>query len=234
MTKPKGISILSGGLDCTVATSIYSNDYDLTAITFNYGQQSLDQEIKHAKLICEELNMEHVIIDLPWLKDISNSSLTNDEEIPEIEESDLDNYDVAIETAKSVWVPARNTVFCSIALAYAESIKADIIIVGWDYEEAITFPDNSKEYLNAFNETIKYGSFDNIEIKAPLIDMNKVDIVKKGVNVNSPMHLSYSCYMGTKEHCGTCESCKRRRRAFVQANIVDPTNYIKEGKYERN
>lgn len=111
MTKPKGISILSGGLDCTVATSIYSNDYDLTAITFNYGQQSLDQEIKHAKLICEELNMEHVIIDLPWLKDISNSSLTNDEEIPEIEESDLDNYDVAIETAKSVWVPARNTVF---------------------------------------------------------------------------------------------------------------------------
>lgn len=154
MTKPKGISILSGGLDCTVATSIYSNDYDLTAITFNYGQQSLDQEIKHAKLICKELNMKHVIIDLPWLKDISNSSLTNDEEIPEIEESDLDNYDVAIETAKSVWVPARNTVFCSIALAYAESIKADIIIVGWDYEEAITFPDNSKEYLNAFNFNI--------------------------------------------------------------------------------
>ena len=225
MTKSKGISVLSGGLDCTVATSIYARDYDLTAITFNYGQQSLSQEIKHAKLICEELNMKHVVIDLPWLKEISNSSLTSDEEIPEIEDSDLDNYDVALQTAKSVWVPARNTVFCSIALAYAESINAEIIIVGWDYEEAVTFPDNSKEYLDAFNETIKYGSFDDIEIKAPLIEMDKVDIVKKGEEINAPMHLSYSCYVGKEKHCGTCESCKRRKRAFAKADVVDCTNY---------
>ncbi|MBE6485395.1 MAG: 7-cyano-7-deazaguanine synthase QueC [Methanosphaera stadtmanae] len=227
MIKSKGISVLSGGLDCTVATSIYAKDYDLTAITFNYGQQSLTQEIKHAKLICEELNMKHVVIDLPWLNEISNSTLTNNEDIPVIEETDLDNYEVTIETAKSVWVPARNTVFCSIALAYAESIGAEIIIVGWDYEEARTFPDNSKEYLNAFNETIKYGSFDDIEIKAPLIDMNKEDIVKKGEEVNAPMHLSYSCYVGKDKHCGTCESCKRRKRAFVNANIVDSTEYIR-------
>lgn len=227
MSKPKGISVLSGGLDCTVATSIYAEDYDLTALTFNYRQQSLTQEIKHSRLICEKLNMKHVIIDLPWLKEISNSSLTSDEDIPQIEENELDNYDVAIESAKSVWVPARNTVFCSIALAYAESINGEIIIVGWDYEEAKTFPDNSKEYLNAFNETIKYGSFDDIEIKAPLIDMNKMDIVKKGMEVNAPMELSYSCYTGKEEHCGVCESCKRRKRAFMQANIEDCTNYLK-------
>lgn len=227
MTKPKGISVLSGGLDCTVATSIYAQDYDLTALTFNYGQQSLNQELKHSKMICEKLNMKHVVIDLPWLNEISNSSLTNDENIPEIDESELDNYDVAIESAKSVWVPARNTVFCSIALAYAESIGAEIIIVGWDYEEAITFPDNSKEYLNAFNETIKYGSFDDIEIRAPLIDMDKTEIVKTGSDVNAPMELSYSCYAGYDEHCGVCESCKRRKRAFVNADIEDFTNYLK-------
>lgn len=227
MTKTKGISVLSGGLDCTVATSIYAKDYDLTAITFNYGQQSLTQELKHAKLICEELGMKHIVIDLPWLNEISNSSLTSDKDIPEIEESDLDNYDIAIESAKSVWVPARNTVFCSIALAYAESIKAEIIIVGWDYEEAKTFPDNSKEYLDAFNETIKYGSFDNIEIKAPLIDMNKEEIVKKGKEVNAPMQLSYSCYVGKEKHCGSCESCKRRKRAFINADIVDNTDYLR-------
>ncbi len=226
MSKPKGISVLSGGLDCTVATSIYAKDYDLTAITFNYGQQSLEQEIEHAKLICEKLNMKHVIIDLPWLNKISNSSLTNDEDIPEIDESDLDDYNIAIESAKSVWVPARNTVFCSIALAYAESINAEIIIVGWDYEESITFPDNSKEYLNAFNETIKYGSFEDIEIKAPLIDMDKTEIVQKGEEVNAPMNLSYSCYNGKKEHCGRCESCKRRKRAFINANITDCTKYL--------
>ncbi|HIH35669.1 MAG TPA: 7-cyano-7-deazaguanine synthase QueC [Methanosphaera sp.] len=227
MSKPKGISVLSGGLDCTVATSIYAQEYDLTALTFNYGQRSFDQEVKHSKIICEKLGMKHVIIDLPWLKKISNSSLTTDNEIPQIEENELDNYDVAIKSAKSVWVPARNTVFCSIALAYAESIGAEIIIVGWDYEEAKTFPDNSKEYLNAFNETIKYGSFDNIEIKAPLIDMDKIGIVKKGKEVNAPMDLSYSCYSGTDKHCGVCESCKRRKRAFINANINDDTTYLK-------
>lgn len=227
MSKPKGISVLSGGLDCTVATSIYAEKYDLTAITFNYGQQSFDEELYHAKKICEKLGMKHEVIDLPWLKKISNSSLTNDEDIPEISDDDLDNYDVAINTAKSVWVPARNTVFCSIALAYAESIKAEIIIVGWDYEEAITFPDNSKEYLEAFNETIKYGSFDNIEIKAPLIDMNKKEIVEKGFEVNAPVELSYSCYTGEHVHCGCCESCKRRKRAFVEAGLEDPTDYLK-------
>ena len=138
----------------------------------------------------------------------------------------LDNYDKAIETAKSVWVPARNTVFCSIALAYAEVIKAKIIIVGWDYEEAVTFPDNSKEYLEAFNKTIEYGSFDDISIKAPLIDMNKTEIVRKGQEINAPMNLSYSCYTGNDSHCGVCESCKRRKRAFLQANIEDSTEYI--------
>lgn len=227
MIKPKGITVLSGGLDSTVATSIFVKDYDLTAITFNYGQQSLNQEIKHAKQICKKLNMKHVIIDLPWLKEISNSSLTTDEDIPKPSDNDLDNPDVAIETAKSVWVPARNTVFCSIALAFAESIHAEIIIVGWDYEEAVTFPDNSKEYLNAFNETIRYGSYDNIEIKAPLINMNKEDIVIKGDEVDAPMNLSYSCYVGSEKHCGICESCKRRRRAFTKAKIIDPTEYEK-------
>ena len=225
MKKSKGISVLSGGLDCTVATSVYAEDYDLTAITFNYGQRSLEKELEHAELICERLGMDYVVIDLPWLNDISNSSLTGNEDIPEINDGDLDNYDVAIETAKSVWVPARNTVFCSIALAFAESIGAEIIIVGWDYEEAMTFPDNSKEYLNAFNETIKHGSFDDIEIKAPLIDMTKKEIVLKGHEVNAPMDLSYSCYVGESKHCGLCESCKRRKRAFLSAGLNDPTDY---------
>lgn len=226
MSKPKAITVLSGGLDSTVATSVYASDYDLTAITFNYGQQSFKQELKHSKDICKELSINHIVIDLPWLKEISNSSLNTEDKIPQPSEDDLDNYDKAIETAKSVWVPARNTVFCSIALAYAEVIKAKIIIVGWDYEEAVTFPDNSKEYLEAFNKTIEYGSFDDISIKAPLIDMNKTEIVRKGQEVNAPMNLSYSCYTGNDSHCGVCESCKRRKRAFLQANIEDSTEYI--------
>ncbi|MDO5825093.1 MAG: 7-cyano-7-deazaguanine synthase QueC [Methanosphaera sp.] len=226
MSKAKAIAVLSGGLDCCVATSIYSDDYDITAITFNYNQKSLDEEIKAAKRICEKFNMKHVIIDLPWLAEISNSSLNSNEEVPEVSLEELDDEQKSLENAKRVWVPARNTVFCSIALSYAESINAQIIIVGWDYEEAVTFPDNSKEYLESFNKTIEYGSFEDIEIKAPLIDMTKKEIVKKGYEINAPMELSYSCYNGTHNHCGLCESCKRRKRAFEEAGLDDPTDYI--------
>ncbi len=226
MSKPRAITVLSGGLDSTVATSVYANDYDITALTFNYGQKSFYQEQKHAKLICEKLEINHVVINLGWLRDISNSSLTSDVDVPKPTDDDLDDFDKSLETAKSVWVPARNTVFCSIALAYAESMKADIIIVGWDYEEAVTFPDNSKEYLKAFNKTIEYGSFDDITIKAPLIDMNKEDIVRNGDKLDAPMDLSYSCYNNDDKHCGVCESCKRRRRAFITAGINDPTEYV--------
>jgi 7-cyano-7-deazaguanine synthase len=226
MSKKKAIAVLSGGLDCCVATSIYADEYDITAITFNYNQKSLDKELEAAKMICKKFNMKHVIIDLPWLDEISNSSLNSDEDIPEVSPEELDDDIQALKNAKSVWVPARNTVFCSIALSYAESIKAEIIIVGWDYEEAVTFPDNSKEYLESFNKTIHYGSFDDIEIKAPLIDMTKKEIVEKGKEIDAPMELSYSCYAGTDKHCGLCESCKRRKRAFRQAGLDDPTEYL--------
>jgi 7-cyano-7-deazaguanine synthase len=171
------------------------------------------------------MNWTHEVIDLPWLSKISTSSLNTSEEIPEVSLDDLDDPDKSSETASSVWVPARNTVFTSIALSYAESIGAEIIIVGWDAEEAATFPDNSKEYLEKFNELIGVGSPDNIKIEAPAIDLDKEEIVKLGVEVGAPMELSYSCYKGSDKHCGVCESCMRRKRAFKKLNIEDLSEY---------
>ncbi|WP_297826274.1 7-cyano-7-deazaguanine synthase QueC [uncultured Methanobrevibacter sp.] len=221
----KAISVLSGGLDCTVATSAYANDYDIHAITFNYGQKSFKQELKASKEICKKMNWTHEVIDLPWLSKISTSSLNTSEDIPEVKEDELDDLEKSKSSASSVWVPARNMVFTSIAASYAESIGAEIIIVGWDREEAATFPDNSKEFLNAFNELIEIGSPDNIKIEAPAIDLNKEEIVELGVKVGAPMELSYSCYAGREKHCGVCESCMRRKRAFKKLKINDPTEY---------
>ena len=215
----KAISVFSGGLDCTVATCVYDNDYEIHAITFNYGQKAFAQELKASKKICEEMGWTHEVIDLPWLSDISNSSLNTDEDIPEVSENDLDDIDKSSETASNVWVPARNTVFTSIALSYAESIGAEIIIVGWNNEEGLTFPDNSEEFLNEFNELIKVGSPDKIRIEAPAIDLNKEEIVELGIKVGAPMELSYSCYKGDDKPCGVCESCVRRKRAFKKLNI---------------
>ena len=131
----KALSVFSGGLDCTVATCVYNNDYEIHAITFNYGQKAFAQELKASRKICEEMGWTHEVIDLPWLSDISNSSLNTDDDIPEVSENDLDDIDKSSETASNVWVPARNTVFTSIALSYAESIGAEIIIVGWNNED---------------------------------------------------------------------------------------------------
>ena len=223
----KAIALLSGGLDCTVASSIYSKDYEIHAITFNYGQKSFKQELAASKLICEKMNFKHKVIDLNWLGEISSSSLNTDENIPEPEYDDLDNIEKSAETASSVWVPGRNTVFTSIALSFAESIGADIIIVGWDEEEARTFPDNSKEYLEKFNELFEVGSPFSIKIEAPLIDLDKNEIVELGARFNAPMELSYSCYKGDDKHCGVCESCMRRKRGFMKANVEDLTEYEK-------
>ena len=221
----KAISVLSGGLDCTVATSAYAEDYEIHAITFNYGQKAFERELKAAKEICAKMNWAHNVIDLPWLAGISTSSLNTSEDIPEVSFGDLDDLERSSETAESVWVPARNMVFTSIAASYAESLGAEIIIVGWDAEEAATFPDNSKEFLDAFNELISAGSPDEIRIEAPAIDLNKEEIVKLGVEVNAPMELSYSCYKGLDKHCGVCESCMRRKRAFMNMGIEDLTEY---------
>ena len=215
----KAISVLSGGLDCTVATSVFDEEYEIHAITFDYGQKAVKQEIDASKRICEKMGWMHEVIDLPWLSKISTSSLNTDADIPELGEEDLDDLDKSSETASSVWVPARNTVFTSIALSYAESIGAEIIIVGWNGEEGATFPDNSKQYMEKFNELIDVGSPDKIRIEAPAIDLNKEEIVELGIKVGAPMELSYSCYKGDDKPCGVCESCVRRKRAFKKLNI---------------
>ena len=215
----KAISVLSGGLDCTVATCVYDKTHEIHAITFDYGQKAFEQELKASKEICKKMGWSHEVIELDWLSKISTSSLNTTEEIPEVSIDDLDDLAKSSETASNVWVPARNTVFTSIALSYAESIGAEIIIVGWNGEEGATFPDNSKEYLEEFNELIDVGSPEKIRSEAPAIDLNKEEIVKLGVEIGAPMKLSYSCYKGETKPCGVCESCVRRNRAFEKLGI---------------
>ena len=223
--KKKAISVLSGGLDSTVATAKFRDDYLIHALTFNYGQRSADMEIKSANKVCREIGAEHTVIELPWLSEMGKSALTSNAEIPKPSIKDLDDKYISNETAKSVWVPGRNIIFTSIANSFAESSGAEIIIVGWDLEEAATFPDNTKEFLNAFNKVLEVGTFDNIKIEAPLIDMDKTDIVKFGNDIGAPLNLSYSCYKGLETHCGVCESCMRRIRAFNSAEVEDKTFY---------
>ncbi len=225
-TEPKAVSILSGGLDSTVATAYYIETYEIKAITFNYGQRSNKMEIESSKAICEELGIEHTIIELPWLKKLGKSALTSDIEVPQLKEDELDIGETCKETAGKVWVPGRNLVFTAIGASFAEAEEAEKIIVGWDLEEAATFPDNSREFMVAFNGLLEMGTLNNLQIEAPLIDMKKHEIVELGSEIKAPLNLTYSCYMGENNQCGVCESCMRRKRAFKEAKIEDPTTYV--------
>ena len=227
MLKPLAITVLSGGLDSTVATAYYADKYKIQALTFNYGQRSAHMEIKSARDICRRLDIKHTILELPWLENLGKSALTSQEEVPEPKFNELDDQKLCEETARKVWVPGRNIVFTAIATSYAEATRAEKIIVGWDLEEAATFPDNSQEFQDAFNEVLEIGSIHDIKIEAPLINKNKEEIVEQGLKVNAPMELSYSCYLGGEAHCGVCESCMRRKRAFQRVGITDPTKYEK-------
>ncbi len=222
-SKPKAISLLSGGLDSTVATAYFKDQYQIHALTFNYGQRSAEMEIKSSRAICDVMGMEHTVIELPWLAALGNSALTSQEEVPQLGMEELDDKQLCDQSARQVWVPGRNIVFTAIATSFAEAEGASAIIVGWDQEEAVTFPDNSQEFLEAFNKVLEVGSLDEIEIKAPLINLNKTEIVELGAKVEAHLHLSYSCYLGGEEHCGSCESCIRRKRAFYNSGVVDRT-----------
>ncbi|MGJ7028534.1 7-cyano-7-deazaguanine synthase QueC [Methanothermobacter sp. THM-1] len=219
----KAISILSAGMDSGVSTALLSREYDISAITFDYGQRSAQMEVRYARKLSEYLGIEHRVIELPWLGELGGSVLTDDGELPS--PGDLDDVEECLETARKVWVPGRNIVFTSVGVSFAEALDADAVIVGWDREEAATFPDNSREFLEAFNSLLGIGTLRGVRVLAPVIDMTKKEIVEAGMEMDFPFELTYSCYTGEDVHCGVCESCLRRRRAFELAGAEDPTEY---------
>ncbi|HEY9247344.1 MAG TPA: 7-cyano-7-deazaguanine synthase, partial [Candidatus Methanoperedens sp.] len=132
------------------------------------------------------------------------------------------------------WVPARNMVFLSIGAALAENYKYDFIVTGFDAEEAVTFPDNTVEFVEKFNSVLELGTLTRPKVYAPLISMDKAGIVKRGARIDAPLEFSWSCYEGREEPCMVCESCMRRIRAFELAGIKDPLlEKLKTGKFKK-
>ncbi len=218
----KSVVLLSSGLDSTVAIKeAYDRSDEVLCLTFNYGQRAREKEIEFTKVICELFNVKHVIIDLPWYGTF-RGALTGKEDLPRISGSDLDNVEITQKTAEQVWVPARNVVFLAIAAAFAENYGYDLIVTGFDAEEAATFPDNTPEFVESFNNMLKYGTLAHIEVYVPLISLDKAGIVKRGLEIDAPLEWSWSCYEGRERPCGVCESCLRRERAFDAAGAMDP------------
>lgn len=223
----KAIVLLSGGLDSVVSlASVISDFSNVLALTFDYGQKSFISEKKAAEQIAKFYSIEHKIISLDWLANISTSTLNTGENVPSIEQASLDDYNISSKTARSVWVPNRNGLFLNIAGCYADAFEYNSIIIGANLEEASTFKDNSKEFITSINQSLKNSTNSNVQVIAPLIDKTKLEIVSMAIELNVPFEYIYSCYLNGNKHCGKCESCQRLKRALEQNNRLDLLNKI--------
>jgi 7-cyano-7-deazaguanine synthase len=223
----KAITLLSSGLDSVAALVIAAEDLDIEmAITFDYRQRAREREIEYSQNICEYFGIEHRVIKLDWLSEITSTSLVNrGVEVPSLSFEDIDEKapaEITDASAKAVWVPNRNGVMLNIAGSFAESRECDYLIVGFNREEAGTFPDNSLDYVQAMDRAFSYSTLNGVKILAPLIELGKNEIVRKALEVKAPLEYSWSCYNGGEVPCGECESCMRRARAFKNADVKDP------------
>ena len=224
----KAIVLLSGGLDSTTTLAIAkSSGYDLFAISFNYGQRH-KIELERAKEITREIKTkEHRIINID-LRQFGGSALTDDIDVPTHRGDEKMSTSIPI-----TYVPARNTIFLSYALAYAEVIQCSNIFIGVTSVDYSGYPDCRPEFITAFeilaNLATKAGveGMDKIKIHTPLIHMTKAEIIKEGLSLGVDYGLTHSCYNPNEVGlaCGNCDSCLLRLKGFKKLGVEDPLKY---------
>jgi 7-cyano-7-deazaguanine synthase len=213
--KEKCVIVLSGGPDsATVAYWAKKQGHDLYGLSFNYGQIGL-KEVEHARLIAQKLKMPLKVVDLSSLKEIY-AGVTSVVD-PKIEMTES--------FSQPIIVPFRNAVFLSVAVAYAVSVGATKILYGAQGSDEPFYPDCRKEFYKSFETAARLGTGENITVEAPFSDVPKSTIIRRGLELGVPYELTWSCYFAGPKHCGKCESCMNRKRAFMEAQVPDPTEY---------
>lgn len=222
----KAVVLVSGGLDSTTCLAIArEQDFDLYALTINYGQRH-DHELNSAKMVVDFYSIQdHSIIDID-LRQFGGSALTDQIDVPK-------NRDPSeMVDIPATYVPARNTVFLSLALAWAETLGSSDIFIGVNALDYSGYPDCRPEYISSFERTAnlatKAGATGStFKIHTPLINMTKSDIIKTGIKLGVDYSLTSSCYDPNEngDPCGNCDSCYLRLKGFKEAEAKDPLNY---------
>lgn len=227
MKSEKAIVLLSGGVDSSTTLAIAKKQgHTITALSFDYGQRH-KYELNAARQIAQSLNItDHVIVNID-LRQFGSSALTAPIKVPKKRDEKEIGTGIPI-----TYVPARNTIFLSLALALAEIRQARRIFIGANAIDYSGYPDCRPEYIKAFEKMANLGTKagvegDGIVIEAPLIDSTKADIIKHGTELGLDYSLTISCYdpVDGGLACGECDSCLLREKGFIQAGIADPTKY---------
>lgn len=218
--------LFSGGVDSTTALALAINQYgheNVVALSISYGQKH-DKEIQAANQIAKYYQVEHIFLDLAKIFEYSDCSLLNhsSKEIPhETYAKQLSKTDGKPVTT---YVPFRNGLFLSSAASIALSKNCNLIYYGAHKDDAAgnAYPDCSEIFNNAMNQAIYEGSGHQLQIEAPFVNKSKADIVKIGLDLNVPYHLTWSCYEGNDKPCGKCGTCLDRQEAFLKSGVIDP------------
>lgn len=215
----RALVLLSGGLDSVVATTWAAGKFrDVLALTFDYGQRAVAEELRSAQAVSELLRVRWLRVELSWLSRLGSSALvTPAKPIPTVNAAGLDDERSSRESAQAVWVPNRNGVFVAVAGAFAEAWLYSSIVLGLNREEGASFPDNTAEFAAAASALMAYSTMTGPKVVSPTVDMTKAQIVRLGLELEAPLDLVWSCYGSGEEHCWTCASCRRLRRALEEA-----------------
>ena len=222
--RAKAVVCLSGGMDSTVCAALAARDFDAYALHFSYGQRTEARELESARSVAEILGFKQFLpLRMDLFRQIGGSALTD----LSIAVPDAPAEESTIGDAVPVtYVPFRNAHFLSAAVSWAEVIGAQTILIGAVEQDSSGYPDCRPAYYDAFNELIRQGTkLGDIRVETPLIRLRKRDIVRLGVELGAPLHVSWSCYSGDRVACGVCESCVLRLRAFQEAGSTDPIPY---------
>ncbi len=228
MKRELAIVLASGGMDSCVTVAIAARDHDLALLHVNYGQRTEERELRAFREIADQYRVQkRLVVSIEHLKVIGGSALT-DAAIPVPEAgASLSALHTPQSAIPVTYVPFRNAHLLSIATSWAEVIGATRIYIGAVEEDSSGYPDCRETFYRAFNKVIETGTRPEtrIEIVTPLIRMKKGEIVKKGVELGAPLHLTWSCYQRSEKACGRCESCLLRRKGFREAGVADPIPY---------
>ena len=215
----KAVILVSGGMDsCVTAATAIKDGYQPAFLHINYGQRTESRELKAFNKIAYHYQVEQKLVaDISHLSEIGGSCLT-DENI-EVPDADLKSDDIPIS-----YVPFRNANILAAATSWAEVLGAKTIYVGAVEEDSSGYPDCRRSFFDAFEQTIDTGTKPETQIKiiTPLITLSKKEIVEKGIALDAPLRLTWSCYKNEDVPCGKCDSCALRARGFEQTGVRDP------------
>lgn len=237
MSRPRAVVCLSGGMDSTVCAALAARDHECYGLHFSYGQRTQARELRAAQEVARAVGLQELmVLEMDLFRRIGGSALTDIRiAVPEangsgegLREGARGSAERGLGEVPVTYVPFRNAHFLSAAVSWAEVLGAESVYIGAVEQDSSGYPDCRPAYYEAFNELIRRGTKEGrIRVETPLIHLRKHEIVRLGVELGAPLHVSWSCYAGETEACGVCESCDLRLRAFSAADVVDPIPYAK-------